>query len=216
MPKKQELEQVAQQVAKCQNCPLYMNATNPVPGEGNPEAEIMFIGEGPGFNEDLQGRPFVGQAGKLLDELLSSIKVAREDVFIANIIKHRPPENREPMPEEIEECKEFLDRQIEVIQPKLIVTLGRFSMMKFIPDGRISQIHGLARNAEFKGQKIIILPMYHPAAALRRGEVMEDLKNDFLKIPLFLGDKNNLPVENLIKKEENNKNDDSESQLTLL
>jgi len=214
--KKKQLDEVARQVASCQRCPLYKNATNPVPGEGNPEAEIMFIGEGPGFNEDRQGRPFVGQAGKLLDELLSTIKIERKDVFIGNVVKHRPPENREPLPEEIEACREFLDRQIEIIQPKIIVTLGRFSMAKFIPEVKISQVHGMARFVEFGGRKIIIIPMYHPAAALRRGEVMENLKNDFLKIPLFLAGKNNLPVENLNQKEENDKSDESESQLTLL
>lgn len=184
--KKLQLEEIATEVAKCQKCPLYKNTTNPVPGEGNPEAEIMFIGEGPGYHEDQRGIPFCGQAGKLLDELLSSIKVDRKNVFIGNVVKHRPPENREPMPEEIEACREFLDKQIETIEPKMIVTLGRFSMMKFIPDGKISQIHGLARTVEFKGRKIMVLPMYHPAAALRRGEVMEDLKKDFIKIPLFL------------------------------
>lgn len=220
MERKQQLAEIAQQVASCQKCPLYKNATNSVPGEGNPEAEVMFIGEGPGFNEDLQGRPFVGQAGKLLDELLSSIKVARADVFIANVVKHRPPENREPMPQEIEACKEYLDQQIEIIQPKIIVTLGRFSMEKFIPGARISQVHGLARFVESSGRKIIIIPMFHPAAALRGAGVMAMLRQDFLKIPQFLGSPEKIPLENPVVKEENNKGKkkDSEdgSQLSLL
>lgn len=186
MDKEEKLREIAKEVASCQKCPLYKNATNPVPGEGNPEAEMMLVGEGPGFFEDQKGIPFCGAAGKLLDELLQSIEVARKDVFIGNMVKHRAPENRDPQPEEIEACREFLDRQIEIIQPKIIVTLGRFSMAKFIPDGKISKIHGQARFVEFAGRKIIVIPMFHPAAALRGGEVMRMLKEDFLKIPGFL------------------------------
>ena len=208
------LAEIAQQVANCQKCPLYKSTTKSVPGEGNPKAEVMFIGEAPGFNEDQQGRPFVGQAGKLLDELLSSIKVARSDVFIANVVKHRPPENREPLPAEIEACREYLDRQIEIIQPKIIVTLGRFSLEKFIPGVKISQVHGLARFVEINGRKIIILPMFHPAAALRGAEVMNMLRQDFLKIPQFLNNQEKVPLENSTTKEENTK--DNGSQLTLI
>jgi len=220
MAKNQELKEINRQVDECRKCPLYKNTTNPVPGEGNPEAEIMFIGEAPGFNEDQQGRPFVGQAGKLLDELLSSIKVARSDVFIANVVKHRPPENREPQPSEIEACNEYLDRQLEIIQPKIIVTLGRFSMAKFIPDGKISQIHGQARFVEFGGRKIIVIPMFHPAAALRGENVMKMLKEDFLKIPKFLIGDEKMVVENTIILEENEKDErkdtKDDSQLPLL
>lgn len=187
--KNQKLNEIAKEVASCKKCSLYKNTTRSVPGEGNPEAEIMFIGEGPGYWEDQRGVPFCGAAGKLLDELLAAIKIERKSVFIGNVVKHRPPENREPMPEEIEACRDFLDRQIEIIQPKLIVTLGRFSMMKFIPNGKISQIHGLARTIEFNNRKLMVLPMYHPAAALRRGEVMKDLKKDFTKIPPILAGK---------------------------
>lgn len=186
MDKKQKLEKVSQQVAKCQKCPLYENATNPVPGEGNPEAEIMFIGESPGYNEDQQGRPFVGQAGKLLDQLLQLIKVRRTDVFIANVVKHRPPENRDPLPEEIEACKNYLDEQIKIINPKIIVTLGRFSMNKFLPGEYISRAHGQARFVDFAGERHIVIPMYHPAAALRSTRVMEEIKEDFKKIIKFL------------------------------
>ena len=215
MDKKQKLEEIAQQVAKCQKCPLYKNTTNPVPGEGNPEAEIMFIGEGPGYNEDQQGRPFVGQAGKLLDMLLASIKIDRKDVFIANVVKHRPPENREPMPQEIEVCREFLDRQIEVIQPKIIVTLGRFSMEKFIPGARISQLHGMARFVEFGARRIVVIPMFHPAAALRGTEVMNKLKADFIKIPNLLKGEEKV-AEETPKAEVKEAPKPEESQLSLL
>jgi len=186
MDKRQKLEKIAKKVASCKKCSLYKKATNPVPGEGNPEAEVMFIGEGPGFYEDQQGRPFVGQAGKLLDELLQLIKLPREDVFIANVVKHRPPGNRDPLPEEIEACKEFLDAQIKIIDPKIIVTLGRFSMAKFFPGEFISKIHGQARFVDFAGKKRIVISMYHPAAALRSGKIMEELKDDFQKISRFL------------------------------
>lgn len=184
--KKQKLEEIEKLTAKCRKCPLYKNATNPVPGEGNPEAEIMFIGEGPGYNEDQQGRPFVGQAGRLLDQLLQLIKVTRKEVFITNVVKHRPPENRDPLPEEIEACKNYLDEQIKIINPKIIVTLGRFSMNKFLPNEFISKVHGQARFVDFAGERRIIIPMYHPSAALRSERVMAEIKQDFQKIPKFL------------------------------
>lgn len=196
MDQKQELEKSVKEVAKCQKCPLFKNAVNPVSGEGDPEAEIMFIGEGRGFNEDQQGRPFVGQAGKLLDELLLSIKVARKDVFITNVVKHRLPNNQDPLPDEIEACKEFLDRQIKIIQPKIILTLGRFSLERFLPGAKISQVHGQPRIVESGGRKIIVIPMFHPAAGLRGDKILEMLKEDFLKIPDFLKktDKTNLNI----------------------
>lgn len=208
MDKKKKLEEIAQKVAKCKKCPLYKNATNPVPGEGNPEAEIMFIGEGPGFYEDQQGRPFVGQAGKLLDELLQLIKLSRDEVFIANMVRHRPPGNRDPLLEEIEACQPFLDEQIKIIDPKIIVTLGRFSMNKFLPGEFISKIHGQARFVDFIGKRRIVIPMYHPAAALRNTEVVGQLKEDFQKIPKFLEGK----IEEI--KEEKPK--DGVGQLTLI
>lgn len=215
MTKGEQLNEIAKEVAKCQKCPLYKNATNSVTGEGNPEAEIMFIGEGPGYWEDQKGIPFCGQAGKVLDELLQSIKVARKDVFIGNVVKHRPPNNRDPLPEEIEACEEFLDRQIEIIQPKIIVTLGRFSMEKFIPGAKISQIHGQARFVEFNSRRIIVIPMFHPAAALRGAKVLEMLKQDFLKIPQFLKESKKV-LENLTEKEEDKKGEENDSQLSLL
>jgi len=184
--KKKELEKIAKKVANCKKCPLYKKATNPVPGEGNHQAKVMFIGEAPGYWEDQWGRPFVGQAGKLLDDLLQLIKLPRESVFITNVVKHRPPRNRDPLPEEIEACKEFLDAQIKIIDPKIIVTLGRFSLNKFLPGEFISKIHGQARFVEFAERKRIVIPMYHPAAALRNERIMEELKFDFQKIPKFL------------------------------
>lgn len=181
--KQQKLEEIAREVAKCKKCLLYKDATNSVPGEGSPEAKIMFVGEGPGYFEDLQGRPFVGQAGKLLNELLQSIKLPREEVFIGNVVKHRPPENRDPMPEEIKACEQYLDEQIEIINPKIIVTLGRFSMNKFLPGEYISRVHGQARYVDFAGKRYLVIPMYHPAAALRSDEIMNQIRQDFQKIP---------------------------------
>jgi len=180
--KQKKLEEIAKKVATCQKCALYKNATKAVPGEGNPDAEIMFIGEGPGYYEDQEGRPFVGQAGKLLDELLQLIKLPRKDVFIGNVVKHRPPGNRDPLPEEIKACEPYLDEQIKIINPEIIATLGRFSMAKFLPGEYISQIHGQKRNIDFGGRKYIVIPMYHPAAALRNAKIMKELKEDFQKI----------------------------------
>lgn len=196
--KKEKLKKIAEAIADCRKCLLYQRAVKPVPGEGNPDAEIMFIGEGPGYWEDQQGRPFVGRAGKLLDSLLQSIKLKRSDVFITNVVKHRPPNNRDPLPEEIESCKEFLDAQIETINPKIIVTLGRFSLNKFLPGEYISRVHGQARFVVFAGKKRIIMPLYHPAAALRNQKIMEELRNDFQKILNFLKENN----ENLEEEEE--------------
>jgi len=182
----EKLKEIVSKVAVCQRCSLYKTATQAVPGEGNPNAEIMFIGEAPGFYEDQQGRPFVGQAGKLLDELIQSIELLREDVFIGNVIKHRPPNNRDPLPQEIQACEAWLDQQLEILQPKIIVTLGRFSMTKFLPGEYISKIHGQARSIDFSNRKIIVIPMYHPAAALRSTGVMGQIREDFKKIPRFL------------------------------
>jgi len=184
--KQKKLDEIAAQVAKCTRCRLHQQATKGVPGDGDPESEVIFIGEGPGYHEDQQGLPFVGVAGRLLDRLLQLIKLKRSEVWIGNVIKHRPPGNRDPLPEEIEACRPFLDEQIKIIDPKIIVSLGRFSMSKFLPGEKISQVHGQARYVNFAGKKRIIIPMYHPAAALRRGAIMEQIKKDFLKIPQFL------------------------------
>lgn len=178
-----ELEKIANEVRKCQRCPLFSGATNGVPGEGDVEAEVMFIGEGPGYNEDQQGRPFVGQAGKLLTNSIESLGWKRSDVFITNVVRHRPPENRDPMPEEIAACDVWTDQILELVDPKVIVTLGRFSMAKFINGFTISKVHGQARLSSYKGRQYIVLPMFHPAAALRAGAMMAQFKADFKKLP---------------------------------
>jgi len=183
MDKGELLDQVSQRIASCQKCSLYKTATNPVPGNGSAEAEIFFIGEAPGFNEDQRGIPFCGAAGKLLDELLASIGLSRDKVFVGNMLKHRPPDNRDPLPEEMEACREYLDEQIKIIEPRAIVTLGRFSMAKFLPYAKISQDHGVGKLADYNGKRFIVIPMYHPAAALRAGAVDEQLRQDFRKIP---------------------------------
>jgi uracil-DNA glycosylase family 4 len=174
-----ELEVLAAEIAECTQCLLHQGRTKAVPGEGAENADIMFIGEAPGFHEDQQGRPFVGAAGKFLDELLDSINLKREQVFIANVIKCRPPGNRDPLPEEIEACKPFLDRQIELIQPKLVVTLGRFSMARAFPKARISRIHGQPR----KIGGVVYYPMYHPAAALHQPSLRRTVEEDMRRIP---------------------------------
>jgi uracil-DNA glycosylase family 4 len=164
--------------------PLESVATQLVPGEGNPDAEIMFVGEAPGKEEDKQGRPFVGAAGKFLNELITSAGYRREDVYIGNVIKHRPPGNRDPVPEEIAAYAPWLDQQIAIILPALIVTLGRFSLAHFLGEGfSISKIHGQPKRNK-KGQ--IIFPLYHPAAALYRGDLRPVLQADFAKLPKVL------------------------------
>ncbi len=177
-----DFETLTAEIARCTRCLLHQGRTNPVPGEGAKDADIMFIGEAPGFHEDQQGRPFVGAAGKFLDELLESIDLDRSQVFIANVIKCRPPGNRDPLPDEIEACKPFLDRQIELIDPKLIVTLGRFSMARAFPKARISRIHGQPR----KIGGIVYYPMYHPAAALHQPSLRRTVKEDMERIPALI------------------------------
>ena len=174
-----ELEALAERVRACVDCPLSATRVRAVPGEGPERPDLMFIGEGPGFHEDQQGRPFVGPAGKYLEHLLASIGLSREQVFITNVVKCRPPGNRDPMPGEIEACRKHLDRQIELLNPKAIVTLGRFSMARYFPHETISRIHGRPRVVN--GQKII--PMYHPAAALHQGTMRKYIEEDFLKLP---------------------------------
>jgi DNA polymerase len=174
---------IDEEIRACTRCPLSETRTRAVPGEGPLDAEIMFIGEGPGFHEDRQGRPFVGAAGRFLEELLASIGLQREQVFITNVVKCRPPENRDPAPNEIEACVPYyLDRQIALIDPRVIVTLGRFSMARFFPGKSISRIHGQPRR---EGGRIIF-PMLHPAAALHLRELRESIEQDMLKIPALL------------------------------
>ncbi len=176
------LEELNNQILKCEKCALSKVRTNVVPGEGNPRAEIMFIGEGPGQREDELGRPFVGAAGKLLDKLIQSVGLKREEVFIANVIKCRPPQNRDPLPDEIETCWPWLEKQIEIIKPKLIVLLGRHSMDRFLPNHKISVDHGKPK----RRNGYVYYPVYHPAAALYRNELLDALEKDFKKIPRLL------------------------------
>ena len=173
-----ELEQLAEQVRACQNCRLAQERLRAVPGEGPEDADILFIGEAPGFNEDRQGRPFVGASGKLLEQLIASLGLTRKQVYIANVVKCRPPENRDPLPDEIEACRPYLDRQIELIQPKLVITLGRFSMARSFPGQSITRIHGQIKH---EGD-LSIVPMFHPAAALRNPQWMQEMKADFARL----------------------------------
>lgn len=173
------LNEVATQVAVCTDCKLNLSRKNAVPGEGPASSDLMFIGEGPGFHENEQGRPFVGAAGRFLEELLGSIGMAREDVFIGNVVKCRPPGNRDPEPEEIAACSKYLKRQIAAINPKVIVTLGRFSMARYFPDARISRIHGQPKQVDGR----LIVPMYHPAAALHQPSLRQVVQDDFARLP---------------------------------
>jgi uracil-DNA glycosylase len=178
------LAEIAARVSTCPDCDLCRSRARAVPGEGPADAKIMFIGEGPGWHENQQGRPFVGPAGQFLNELLASIGLKREDVFITNVVKCRPPGNRDPLPDEIAACSKYLDRQLELIKPRMIVTLGRYSMARFFPNARISQIHGQAR----KENGVIYFPMYHPAAALHQASLRATVEADMLKIPALLAD----------------------------
>lgn len=186
---KEELEKVVSQAAVCTRCDLQYSRKNAVPGEGPSNAEIMFIGEGPGFHENEQGRPFVGAAGKFLDELLHKIGMQRSDVFITNIVKCRPPGNRDPEPEEIQACNDYLERQIQAINPKVIVTLGRFSMARFMPNVKIGNVHGQAMN--IKGR--LIVAMYHPAAALHQRSLQSTIEADFAHLPELIAKANQMP-----------------------
>lgn len=179
MNAEQELQKVAEEVSVCTQCALHHSRKNAVPGEGPSNAEIMFIGEGPGFHENEQGRPFVGAAGKLLDDLLAKINMKRSDVFIGNVVKCRPPGNRDPQPAELSACSEYLERQIQAIDPKVIVTLGRYSLMHFMPNAKISDVHGKAMQA--KGR--LVVAMYHPAAGLHQRSLMSTIEEDFKRIP---------------------------------
>ncbi len=176
------LSQLHEEIAACQRCQLFKSRTKAVPGEGADNADIMFVGEAPGWHEDQQGRPFVGPAGQFLNQLIASIGLRREQVYITNVIKDRPPGNRDPLPDEMRACCIWLDRQIEIIRPKMIVTLGRYSMALFFPGTSISKIHGTAQ----KRDGIIYYAMYHPAAALHQQRLRQTIESDMLKIPSLL------------------------------
>jgi len=195
MSSEEILREVAAEVSTCTKCKLCKGRTRAVPGEGNPNAKIMFIGEGPGYHEDQQGRPFVGPAGQFLDELLASINLKRSDVFIANVVKCRPPQNRDPEPDEMAACNDYLDRQIAAIKPRVIVTLGRYSMSKFFAGEKISAIHGRAR----KKEDFICIAMYHPAAGLHQASLKDIIREDFKKIPVIIAEAERMGSEPLPK-----------------
>lgn len=177
-----QLSQLNEEIARCRDCELSGQRLKAVPGEGSESAAIMFVGEAPGWHEDQQGRPFVGPAGHFLDELLHSIGLRREDVYIANVIKCRPPSNRDPLPSELKACRLWLDRQIALIKPRMIVTLGRYSLAQFLPGEAIGKAHGKAK----KKDGIIYFAMYHPAAALHQGSLRKVIVEDMLKIPVIM------------------------------
>ena len=184
MTPEETLAQIAKEVSTCTSCALHESRKKSVPGEGPADAEIMFIGEGPGFHENEQGRPFVGAAGKFLDQLLAQAGVTRADVWIGNVVKCRPPENRDPLPAELSACDVHLERQIEAINPSIIVTLGRFSMGKYMQGAKISQIHGQMRKV---GERYVIA-MFHPAAALHQAALKPAILADFAKLPELLNE----------------------------
>ncbi len=176
------LTELYEEMALCQQCEIAKSRNRVVPGEGAEDADLLFIGEAPGWHEDQQGRPFVGQAGQYLDELLASINLNRKQVYIANVIKCRPQGNRDPLPAEIANCREWLDRQIELIRPRIIVTLGRYSMARYFPGKTIGKIHGTAQ----KRDNVIYYAMYHPAAALHQQSLRTTIESEMRKIPSLL------------------------------
>ena len=173
------LDRITREISICTKCALHESRKKAVTGEGPADAEIMFIGEGPGFHENEQGRPFVGASGKFLDQLLEQAGLTRSDVFIANVVKCRPPANRDPQPDELLACSEYLDGQIEAINPSIIVTLGRISMGKYVPGAKITSIHGQMHNVNGR----FVIPMYHPAAALHQPALRPSILADFAKLP---------------------------------
>lgn len=195
MSSEEILKEVAAEVSVCTKCDLSKGRTKAVPGEGNPHAKIFFIGEGPGFHEDRQGRPFVGPAGQFLEELLASINLKRGDVFITNVVKCRPPGNRDPEPAEIAACNDYLDRQIAAINPQVIVTLGRYSMAKFFGSEKVSVIHGRARKIDGR----ICIAMYHPAAGLHQASLKDTIRSDFKKIPVIIAEAERMAAEGNLK-----------------
>jgi DNA polymerase len=209
------LEELHKECKKCERCRLREYATQVVPGEGSSKAEIVFIGEAPGENEDKDGRPFCGAAGRLLDELLSSIGMKRDKVFITNMVKCRPPKNRDPLEDELKACEIWLNKQLEIIKPRIIVTLGRYSMARFLPGTKISEVHGKV----FENPPYIIIPLYHPAVALYNSTMRKTLQKDFHAItdyqkgkvkPLSLKEKLS-EIQNLLMKNSNTKS----SQISL-
>jgi DNA polymerase len=183
------LKKIAEETAVCKKCELHYSRKNAVPGAGPVNAELMFIGEGPGFHENEQGLPFVGAAGNFLEELLQSVGLNRDQVFITNVVKCRPPGNRDPQADELAACDPYLERQIHAINPKVIVTLGRFSMHKFLPNAKISQAHGQA--VRVKGR--LVVPFYHPAAALHQPSLRPTVEEDFARLPEWIEKAGDVP-----------------------
>jgi DNA polymerase len=188
--RRQALETIAAEVRSCTDCRLHQGRSKAVPGEGDPDTEVVFVGEAPGLNEDRQGHPFIGRAGDLLVKLLASIGWRREDVFITNIVKCRPPDNRDPQPDEVAACAPYLRRQLEVLDPAVVVTLGRHSMARFMPGARISQAHGTVRpvNPDTGARAALVYAMYHPAAALRTPAIERESYADMAGVPATLVD----------------------------
>jgi DNA polymerase len=178
----EDLVSLATEIRACTACPLHRGARQAVPGEGSGEAGILFLGEAPGYNEDVQGRPFVGAAGQLLDELLRTIGLERSKVFITNVVRHRPPENRDPLPTEVEACDVWFRRHLEALKPRVVVTLGRFAMYKFLPGESITRVHGRPRRVG----DVVVFPMFHPAAALHQPSLKADLTRDFQALAALL------------------------------
>jgi uracil-DNA glycosylase family 4 len=191
------LAQLYEEIRACQDCELAKHRTRVVPGEGAENADLLFVGEAPGWHEDQQGRPFVGPAGQFLDQLLASIGLRREEVYIANVIKCRPPQNRDPLPAEIQSCGKWLERQIEIIGPEMIITLGRYSLARYFPNESIGKIHGKPR----KLGGVIYYPMYHPAAALHQGSLRRTIEQDMLKIPQILAQGKDLQEGTVVSKQ---------------
>ena len=210
--KERKLRQLEEKMEKDEALPLKREASRLVFGAGNANAKLMCIGEGPGYWEDQKGEPFVGRAGKLLDELLTSVKLSRKNVYITNVVHHRPPSNRDPIPSEIDTYGVYLDKIIKIIEPEIILTLGRFSMAKFLPDVKISQVHGKLYKKNWEGLNLMVIPMYHPAASLRNPAIMREERTDFLKVPDLVREARKKPTLIEEKKEEK---DDSE-QMNLI
>jgi uracil-DNA glycosylase len=193
--RREELVELYREASGCVRCPLHQGRTKVVFGSGNADADLMFVGEAPGMHEDLQGLPFVGRAGQLLDQLLGEVGLQRSDVFITNVLLCRPPGNRDPQPDEIDTCKPYLHRKIELIEPKVICTLGNFATKLLTRSQRgITSVHGRPQVHELGGRAVRVFPLYHPAAALRSTGTLEQLREDFAKLPVLLEEPAPVPI----------------------
>jgi uracil-DNA glycosylase len=193
--RREDLIALYKEVRACTRCPLHETRTQAVFGNGNADADLMFVGEAPGMNEDQQGIPFVGRAGQLLDELLREVGLTREETFVCNVLKSRPPGNRDPQPDEIDACKPYLNRQIELIEPKVICTLGNFATKLLTRSGRgITGVHGRPQVHELGARTVRVYPLYHPAAALRSTKTLDELRDDFSRLPALLAEPAPVPI----------------------